>query len=239
MITYLLFGMFWVAMAIAIIYIGKAKKDYRDLAFKVDNFEDNIRDAHEKLANSISYQYFDLISKVDDLADRLVEEDVLYKRSAYVNMSDVDLANKVKIYLAFHERRASNMIVQKRFGIPYQRAIAILDLLEKNGVVGPVNGAVQRAVLITRNDLTEDEFNFNKTEDEYGGDDLYPTAKELVIRSQKASASFLQRRMGVGYARAAKLLDILEQNGVIGPSNGASPRDVYVTEEIKSEITSS
>jgi DNA segregation ATPase FtsK/SpoIIIE-like protein len=137
MITYLLFGMFWVAMAIAIIYIGKAKKDYRDLAFKVDNFEDNIRDAHEKLANSISYQYFDLISKVDDLADRLVEEDVLYKRSAYVNMSDVDLANKVKIYLAFHERRASNMIVQKRFGIPYQRAIAILDLLEKNGVVGP------------------------------------------------------------------------------------------------------
>lgn len=61
-----------------------------------------------------------------------------------------------------------------------------------------------------------------------GGDDLYFQAKDTVIQTQKASASFLQRRLGVGYARAARLLDILETNGIIGPGQGAKPRDVYI-----------
>ena len=45
----------------------------------------------------------------------------------------------------------------------------------------------------------------------------------------KASASLLQRRLKVGYARAARLLDILEENGIIGPGEGAKPREVYAT----------
>lgn len=60
------------------------------------------------------------------------------------------------------------------------------------------------------------------------GDDLFEEARQLVIRSQKASASFLQRRLRVGYARAARLLDLLEEQGVIGPGEGAKPRDVLV-----------
>ena len=59
-------------------------------------------------------------------------------------------------------------------------------------------------------------------------DDLYGEAKETVILAGKASASLLQRRLRVGYARAARLLDILEENGVIGPGDGAKPREVYV-----------
>lgn len=54
----------------------------------------------------------------------------------------------------------------------------------------------------------------------------YEEAKELVINAGKASASLLQRRMRVGYARAARLLDILEDQGVIGPADGAKPREV-------------
>ena len=61
-----------------------------------------------------------------------------------------------------------------------------------------------------------------------GNDELYFQAKDVVIHAQKASASFLQRRLGVGYARAAKLLDIMEENGIIGPANGAKPREVYI-----------
>lgn len=61
-----------------------------------------------------------------------------------------------------------------------------------------------------------------------GSDDLYDEAKELVVQSGKASASLLQRRLSVGYARAARLLDLLEQNGAIGPANGAKPRDVLI-----------
>lgn len=58
-------------------------------------------------------------------------------------------------------------------------------------------------------------------------DDLYEAAKAEVMRAGKASASLLQRRLRVGYARAARLLDILEEKGVIGPGEGAKPRDVY------------
>jgi S-DNA-T family DNA segregation ATPase FtsK/SpoIIIE len=60
-------------------------------------------------------------------------------------------------------------------------------------------------------------------------DDLYNEAAETVIRTGKASASLLQRRLRVGYARAARLLDLLEERGVVGPADGARPRPVLVT----------
>ena len=62
-------------------------------------------------------------------------------------------------------------------------------------------------------------------------DDMYSEAKEVVIQAGKASASLLQRRLRVGYARAARLLDILEDKGVIGPGEGAKPREVYIKPE--------
>jgi len=61
-------------------------------------------------------------------------------------------------------------------------------------------------------------------------DSLYEEAKQIVIESKKASASLLQRRLSIGYARAARLLDILEDRGVVGPGDGAKPRKVYVQE---------
>jgi len=58
-------------------------------------------------------------------------------------------------------------------------------------------------------------------------DDLYLEAKQLVISAGKASTSYLQRRLRVGYARAARLIDILEDKGVVGPADGSKPREVY------------
>lgn len=66
-------------------------------------------------------------------------------------------------------------------------------------------------------------------------DDLYEAAKEEVVRAGKASASLLQRRLRVGYARAARLLDILEENGIIGPADGAKPREVYAAQNTPGE----
>ena len=57
-------------------------------------------------------------------------------------------------------------------------------------------------------------------------DELYAEAKKTIIEAGKASTSYLQRKLGIGYARAAKLMDILEEKGVIGPADGAKPRDV-------------
>jgi len=62
----------------------------------------------------------------------------------------------------------------------------------------------------------------------YGEEDpLYEEAKRLVFEAKKASASLLQRRLRLGYARAARLIDVLENKGVIGPGEGAKPREVY------------
>jgi S-DNA-T family DNA segregation ATPase FtsK/SpoIIIE len=58
-------------------------------------------------------------------------------------------------------------------------------------------------------------------------DDLYEEARQIVIEAGKASASYLQRKLKVGYARAARLLDMLEERGVIGPGDGAKQREVY------------
>jgi S-DNA-T family DNA segregation ATPase FtsK/SpoIIIE len=62
-------------------------------------------------------------------------------------------------------------------------------------------------------------------------DDLYEDARETVIQAGKASTSYLQRKLRVGYARAARLMDILEEKGVIGPGEGAKPREVLIKPE--------
>ena len=62
-------------------------------------------------------------------------------------------------------------------------------------------------------------------------DSLYDKAVELIRESNKASATFLQRKLRIGYSRAARLLDIMEDQGIVGPSNGAKPREIYVSSQ--------
>lgn len=59
-------------------------------------------------------------------------------------------------------------------------------------------------------------------------DPLYDQIKHFVIQSRKASTSLIQRRFSIGYARAARLMDSLELNGIIGPANGSKPREILV-----------
>jgi S-DNA-T family DNA segregation ATPase FtsK/SpoIIIE len=69
-------------------------------------------------------------------------------------------------------------------------------------------------------------------------DELLSEARDLIIKSGKASASMLQRRLSLGYARAARILDELEEAGIIGPSNGAKPREILITAEQYSSMQS-
>ena len=56
---------------------------------------------------------------------------------------------------------------------------------------------------------------------------LFEEVKKIVLETKKASASFLQRRLRIGYSRAARLIDMLEDKGLVGPADGAKPREVY------------
>jgi len=82
----------------------------------------------------------------------------------------------------------------------------------------------------------KDSLETQQASDEKGGggevflgdnDPLFDDVKRIVLETKKASASFLQRRLRIGYSRAARLIDMLEEQGVVGPADGAKPREVY------------
>ncbi|MGB3945352.1 MAG: DNA translocase FtsK, partial [Candidatus Saccharimonadales bacterium] len=62
-----------------------------------------------------------------------------------------------------------------------------------------------------------------------GGDDMFQDALRVVIDSRKASTSLLQRRLRIGYARAARIIEEMEEQGAIGPADGSRPREVLIS----------
>lgn len=72
---------------------------------------------------------------------------------------------------------------------------------------------------------SSDDFGEESEEDE-----LFPDAVEVVITSQRASASYLQRRLKVGYNRAARMIEMMEEEGIIGPPQGSKPREILVSQ---------
>ena len=78
--------------------------------------------------------------------------------------------------------------------------------------------------------IFEDEV---ESEESYSGEvnanneeDLYEQAKQIVFERKGASASYLQRRLSIGYNRAAKLVEQMEEDGIVGPANGSKPREI-------------
>jgi len=86
---------------------------------------------------------------------------------------------------------------------------------------------VSEEITLTAGSISADKSIFEASlDDDEDDDEMYEEARACVIEAGKASTSYLQRKLKLGYARAARLMDVLEERGVIGPGDGAKPREV-------------
>lgn len=115
---------------------------------------------------------------------------------------------------------ASSPIREREFALPsYSRSNGDLEAAP----VGPDT--------FFHPEKVSDDMVFSLEDAEEFGEDMdprYEEAKQVVLEFHQASTSFLQRRMGLGYSRAAKIIDLLEKEGVVGPKDGSKPREILV-----------
>ena len=103
--------------------------------------------------------------------------------------------------------------------ISEEETIKIVEFLKKQG-----QAAYDDAVI----EEIEAENSLEETDNEMEMDDRYDEAVSVVCESGQASISMLQRRLRVGYNRAARMIETMEREGIVGPADGAKPREVLV-----------
>jgi len=96
-----------------------------------------------------------------------------------------------------------------------------------------VEAVVEHVKTFGKPDYIDDEIFFDEEDDDNNmslfsedGDPLYDKALEIVMQQGKASASYIQRKLSIGFNRAARIVDEMEHNGVVGPANGSKPREL-------------
>jgi len=104
----------------------------------------------------------------------------------------------------------------------------MVEFLKKNGP--PVYASHVQAQIDRAAKEDDDEENGADGEEGDLGDDseLYVQALDVLKSTKRASTSMLQRRLRIGYNRAARIMEIMEEKGIVGPENGSSPREILV-----------
>jgi len=105
--------------------------------------------------------------------------------------------------------------------------IALVESLKKNGPPQYVQTVQQQIDRAARED-DEDEDGDDGDEDLGDDGELYDQALDVLKSTKRASTSMIQRRLRIGYNRAARIMDLMEEKGIVGPENGSSPREILV-----------
>jgi S-DNA-T family DNA segregation ATPase FtsK/SpoIIIE len=90
---------------------------------------------------------------------------------------------------------------------------------------------IERKAAQTGNNKSTPTVDAEPTGDELAGDEMLPAAVDVILETGQASVSMLQRRLKLGYARAARIVDEMEERGIVGPFAGSKPREILVTKE--------
>lgn len=105
---------------------------------------------------------------------------------------------------------------------------AMVEFLKKNGPPQYAQAVQQQIDRAAREDSGEDEGEGGDDGEMGDDEELYAQAIDVLKSTKRASTSMLQRRLRIGYNRAARIMDLMEQKGVVGPENGSSPREILV-----------
>jgi len=106
-----------------------------------------------------------------------------------------------------------------------EEVMAIVEFLKKNGPPQYAQSVQQQIDRASREDDEEEEGEGGDMGDD---EELYAQALDVLKSSKRASTSMLQRRLRIGYNRAARIMELMEEKGVVGPENGSSPREILV-----------
>lgn len=157
---------------------------------------------------------------MENFQKRLKElEDYVYNMDDFLPTRS--LLEKAIGYLEKKETVTEDELV-KRFRIPLVRAEKMIDLFVEYGYVTKKEDGIYKVIPEAFNRYVEPSYDFTTT----GPDPLFDAAVQVISELDQVSASLIQRRLKVGYARAAHLLDLLESKGNIGPAKGSKPREV-------------
>lgn len=107
---------------------------------------------------------------------------------------------------------------------------------EVNNVIEHVKGEIEGVEYSSEVMDTISSDNLSPISKDDQGDELLPDAIECVVKSGQASVSMLQRRFRIGYNRAARIVDMMEERGIVGPQDGSRPRQVLLTQEQLDEL---
>lgn len=182
---------------------------------------EELKNAIQALSEKQNSQYTDLMLKLDELhadkarLDLVVDEAVQYMENLYEDAKQ----------LVIKEGKASTSYLQRKLNIGYGRAVMLIDRLEEDFVIGEADGSKPREVLVKDSSELERGAFLSEADNE-NEDELYGKAKQLALEMGKISASYIQRKLGTGYARAARLIDMLEEAGIIEAEKDGKPGKV-------------
>ncbi len=190
---------------ISFYFLIKMKDRLKELSTKLNLLEDQQAKDKQIIIETLNRQYTDVMlylkSTVPDGRERELGDSNYF-----------DKAKEIVIKYA----KASATLLQRKLHIGYAQSARLLDDLEKAGIVGPMEGVQAREILAqpeTEEFLSDD-------------DEMLPGAIEFISQLKTVSPTRIQRKLRIGYARSARLLDILEEKGLVGPANGSEPRQV-------------
>jgi DNA segregation ATPase FtsK/SpoIIIE-like protein len=162
----------------------------------------------------------EILKKLESIDKRLKNlENDFYNLDDY--LPNHSLINK-SIQFIEKKGKVSRDELKKRFGISDFRAIKLIELLAEYGFINKKEDEDGTRKVEPEAFFQSVEPNIIYTND----DEMFKKAAEIVQEYDQASASLLQRRLSIGYARAASILDKMEAKGIVGPAVGAKPRQV-------------